>query len=64
MMFYRNLALGTRGSAGDRSSESCALQDPALEKLFSVGPECFHGDLEEFMASEACLLTEQHKSRQ
>ena len=64
MVFYRNLALGTRSSAGDRSRESCALQDPALEKLCSVGPECLQGDLEGFMASEACLLTEQHKSRQ
>lgn len=64
MVFYRNVALGTRGSAGDRSSESCALQDPALEKLCSVGPECFQEALEGFMASEACLLTEQRKSRQ
>ena len=59
------LAVGweNENGAGDSSRESCALQHPALEKLCSVGPECLQGDLEGFMASEACLLTEQHKNR-
>lgn len=49
---------------GQKQGELCPAGSSTGEKLCSVGPECLQGDLEGFMASEACLLTEQHKSRQ